>query len=367
MGEAILTRRNISKTTATDSLTKMDKKAEISVSEYKKLALRYKTLEAQLRQSVPKKEHHEAVTKLEKEVDGLEKELERTKADLQKYNAFSKQLGSIDDQIVTTGKVAMAVNRAIDSLSFKISQGCVPTSVHVQALTRSRELEEQVRGMVSKAEYSSLQKRYEDVSRQAESMVSGGEYSMLKQRFEDISRAMGSMVPGSEFNALKQRNEELENTLSAMVPRAQLESSEARIGELEGRLAEQVPQSVYDELVSKVVSLAEEVTGGSRSPESTESTAQPEAEAEAQTVGADGEPNGDFIEEPTGPEFTEPEATEVEPPAPEITEVQSQLVEISSVQNEAPIESPVKAEPSPALAPKPQASPEQPAATSGTA
>ena len=104
----------------------MDKKSEVSLSEYRKLALRYKTLEAQLRQTIPKKEHHETVTKLERQVDGLEKELDRAKADLQKYNSFGKQIGGISDSIVSQGKATMALNRAIESLSFKMSQGSVP-------------------------------------------------------------------------------------------------------------------------------------------------------------------------------------------------------------------------------------------------
>src|SRR5208283_897620 len=99
----------------------MDKKSEVSMNEYRKLALRYKTLEAQFRQTVPKKEHNETVTKLEKQVDGLEKELDRAKADLQKFNTLGKQIGGISDSMVTQGKVTAALNRAIESLSYRMS------------------------------------------------------------------------------------------------------------------------------------------------------------------------------------------------------------------------------------------------------
>lgn len=323
----------------------MDKKSEVSMSEYRKLALRYKTLEAQIRQTVPKKEHHDAVAKLEKQVDSLEKELDRTKADLQKFNSFGKQLGAISDTITTQGKATGSLNRAIESISFKMSQGAVPASVHSQTLGRVRELEEQCRAMVSKAEYESLGRRYEDVRRQADSMVSAGEYGMLKQRGEELSRQLNLMVPGSEYATLKQRCEDLESTFSSMVPRAQLESSEARGKELEARLAEHVPQAVYDELVSKVVSLAEEVTGGSRNAES-ESTAQSETTEETSALETGIEPFGD-INEPSSPEFSEPEpqfeATadgDSAQPTSEITEVQAQLAEISATQNEATEETP---------------------------
>ena len=316
----------------------MDKKSEVSLSDYRKLALRYKTLEAQLRQTIPRKEHHEAVTKLERQVDGLEKELDRAKADLQKYNSFGKQIGGISDSIVTQGKATAALNRAIESLSFRMSQGSVPASVHAQALARVRDLEEQNKGLISRAEYDSLNKRCEDLRRQTETMVSGGEYVMLKQRTEELAKQVSVMVPGSEYSALKQRYEELENAMASLVPRAQLESSESRVKELEARIAEQVPQSVYDELVGKVVALAEEVTGGSRSAE--EQAAQNESVEETQSGVT--EPFSD-IQEPTGPDFSEPtpqfESTEFESTgdqtSPEISEVQAQLAEISSTQNEA--------------------------------
>jgi polyhydroxyalkanoate synthesis regulator phasin len=316
----------------------MDKKSEVSLSEYRKLALRYKTLEAQLRQTIPKKEHNETVTKLERQVDGLEKELDRSKADLQKYNSFGKQIGSISDSMVTQGKATAALNRSIESLAFRMSQGSVPASVHAQALARVRDLEEQNKGLISKAEYDSLNKRCEDLRRQTETMVSGGEYTLLKQRTDELAKQISVMVPGSEYATLKQHYEELENAMASLVPRAQLESSEARVNELEARLAERVPQAVYDELVGKVVALAEEVTGGSRSAE--EQAAQNESAEEASSGST--EPFSD-IQEPIGPDFSEPtpqfEPSEIESTndqtSPEISEVQAQLAEISSTQNEA--------------------------------
>ncbi len=334
----------------------MDKKSEVSINEYRKLALRYKTLEAQLRQTVPKKEHHDEVAKLERQVDSLEKELDRTKGDLQKFNSFGKQLGAISDTITTQGKATGALNRAIESLSFRMSQGAVPATVHGQTLTRVRELEEQCRAMVSKGEYEAVGRRYEDARRQLDSMVSAGEYGMLKQRTEELSRQLNLMVPGSEYAALKQKSEDLESTFASMVPRAQLESSEARAKELEARLAEHVPQAVYDELVSKVVSLAEEVTGGSRNAES-ESAAQSETTEETSALETGIEPFGD-INEPSSSEFSEPEpqfdaAADADSgqQTSEITEVQAQLAEISATQNEAEQESPEAEFPTQALAP----------------
>ncbi len=297
-------------------------KSETQNNDFKKLALRCKTLEVQLRQSIPKKEHHEAVSKLEREVDSLEKELSRSKAELQKTNTLSKQLGAIGDQISAQNKSMGAQGKTFDSLLAKVSQGTVPSSVHLQSLYKNRDLEEQIRGMVSKAEYTSLERRYEELSRQ-----------------------MAAMVPASEHATVKQRIEEFENSFSSMVPRDQFISSEARVRELEARLAEHVPQSVYDELVSKVVSLAEEVTGGALSPEGTETMSQTEATEgpTAPSEAAAKEPTETAAQQPAAPEATAfataPVAstgsgsTTTENIAPEIREIQSQLAEINSSAN----------------------------------
>ncbi len=290
----------------------------------KKLALRCKTLEVQLRQSIPKKEHHEVVYKLEREIDSLEKEISRAKADLQKTIALNKQLGAIGEQITAQNKTMGAQGKIVDSLVAKISQGTVPSSIHLQSLYKNRELEEQIRGMVSKAEYTSLERRSEELSRQ-----------------------MNAMVPAAEHSSTKQRLEELESALSSMVPREQLNSSEARAKELEARLAEHVPQSVYDELVSKVVSLAEEVTGGALSPEGPESLSQAEPGDATPTNAVEPatKDSTDTLVQQTPPEAVEliaradasegDASTPSDNTAPEIREIQSQLAEMTSRANEA--------------------------------
>ena len=304
-----------------DSLSKV----ESQNNEAKKLALRCKTLEVQIRQSIPKKEHHEIVSKLEREVSALEKELERTKSELQKTSVLNKQLASIGEQITVQNKAMGAQGKTVDSLVMKISQGTVPSSVHQQSLTKIRELEEQIRGMVSKAEYASLERRCEDVTRQ-----------------------MNAMVPASEFSSLRQKLEQVENAASSMVPKEQFSLSEAKVRELEATLAERVPQSIYDELVSKVVSLAEEVTGGAPPPEGPESISQSEPYEAGSTT-----PVEQAATEPSNTAAAQqaiPEAVKLVAPSkasigdtsttsdktvPEIREIQSQLSELSSRASEA--------------------------------
>jgi tetrahydromethanopterin S-methyltransferase subunit G len=321
-------------------------KVESQNSDAKKLALRCKTLEVQLRQSIPKKEHNEIVSKLERENSYLEKDLDRTKAELQKTTALNRQLSAIGDQITVQNKSMTGQGRVIDSLLTKISQGTIPASIHLQSLSKIRELEEQIRGMVSKVEYTSLERRCEELSGRLNTMIPASEYSSLRQRFEEVSRQINNTVPASEYSSVKQKLDELENTFSSMVPKEQLSSTEARVRELEARLAEHVPQNVYDELVSKIVSLAEDVTGGALSAEGAEAAAQVEANEGAPTAPAEQNTaeSAETSQQGTPPEVLELVATSSgtvesvstasENSVPEIREIQSQLAEITSQANE---------------------------------
>jgi hypothetical protein len=74
-------------------------KVESQVDDAKKLALRCKTLEVQLRQTVSKKEHHEVTSKLEKQIDYLERDLDRARAENQKTIAINKQIAGVESLI----------------------------------------------------------------------------------------------------------------------------------------------------------------------------------------------------------------------------------------------------------------------------
>ncbi len=286
----------------------------------KKLVLRYKALEAQLRNSIPEKQHNEAVSELEEKNAEQEKELMRTKTELQKASAFSKQIAVVGEQVAGLSKTIGAQGKTIDSLAGRISQGTVPASVHQQSLSKINGLEERMRGMVIKSEYSEMEKRYEEVTRQ-----------------------MSGMVPSSDNDALKERVEELENMVSSMVPKEQFVSSESKVKELEARLAEHVPQNVYEELVSKVVQLAEEATGGPPAFEKQETTPQVEPLESKLAAPVDSGPVQTSAEASSQPVFVSENAGAVavsEGPAPnvaaddestpEIREVGSQLAEISA-------------------------------------
>src|SRR5712692_7012039 len=266
--------------------------SDVKNGDAKKLALRCKTLEVQLRQSVSKKDHHEVTSKLEHQIDILERDLDRARSENQKTiavtkqiaeledlissimkaaNAQTKTLDSVDEETTASGKALNSQGKIIETIAAKIAQGTVPSQVHLHSLSKIRELEEEKRGMVRRFEYNSLESRFQELQKQIATMVPASEFAALKEKFDDATRQMASMIAASDYSALQQRVGELEGSISSMVSREQLSSAEARVTELESRLAEHVPQSVYDELVSKVVSLAEAVTGGDLRPEETSS------------------------------------------------------------------------------------------------
>ena len=306
-------------------------KVENPTEDAKKLAQRCKALEAQLRQTIMKKEHHEIVLEFEDKMTGMEKtisnqerklvdqekELARTKAELQRNAGLSRQVADVGAQFAALAKTVEALGRTVDSLLFKVSQGTVPAAVHQQSLSKVKELEEQVGGMVAKAEYVALQRRH-----------------------EEVTRRLDGMVPSSDYEALKGRVQELEAAISSMVPREQLESSEAAVKELRAALEEHIPQSTYDELVSKVVQLAEEVTGGGP-PAEEEPTAQsapvePEEPSPAEPVPI-ARPTIPSAPAPVEPEAVAQEAPQVPQPlpadqaeVPEIREVGTKLAELKT-------------------------------------
>jgi hypothetical protein len=308
-------------------------KVDNTVDDAKKLVMRCKALEAQLRQSIPKKEHHEIVLEFEEKMTDMErkiadqekkiiedeKELERIRAELQKTNVVNRQLGEVGEQIAVLHKMVVLQGKTVDSLVSKIS-GTVPTAVHQQSLAKVKELEEQIKGMVSRSEYSALETSYEDAKQQ-----------------------VVSMVPLTDYDSLKQKVQELENAISAMVPKEQFISSEARAKELEAKLTERIPQSMYDELVSKVVQLAEDVTSGEPIVAEQGTSSQGVRVEAAPSLGA--EPVPDRPADTLTPSTFVPEETistttgsEVKPEvsvppteigsAPEISEIGSQLAEM---------------------------------------
>ena len=362
---------------------------EAAVSEYreeaKKLALRVKTLEAQLRQSVPRKEHNEITSKLEREIASLEKDLDRAKADFAKTIAINRQIDGVEGQIGSVikatsgvaktlerldsiesgnsanGKAIAAQSKAIENFIAKISQGMVPSSIHWETINKVRTLEA----------------KCDDLNRRLEATVPSLEYVALGYKFEELTKRVGSMVPSSDLAAANQRIGELEASVASMVPREQLTASDGRIAELEAKVAQRVPQTVYDDLVARVVSLAEAVTGGEIQQAETSDMTAEVVETEVPAVEIESE-STDFSGIEATPEPVVADVTAVETvvagasepiqavaEAPEIREVQSQLAELNTQTIEAqPIEVPATTT---ETAPEAATAPAAPASTPTTA
>ena len=193
-------------------------KVETQVDDAKKLALRCKTLEVQLRQSVSKKEHHEITSKLEKQIDSLERDLDRARAENQKTIAINKQIAGVEGLIESLIKTANAQSKTLDFIEEeastrgkvqtvqgkvldKLAAGTVPSNVYLQALSKIRDLEEDKRGMVRRFDYNSLETRFQELSRQMGTMVPASDYASLKERFDEATKQMADMVPASDYAA----------------------------------------------------------------------------------------------------------------------------------------------------------------------
>src|SRR5579884_668684 len=194
-------------------MSKTENKETIS-GDTKKLLLRLKTVEAQLKQSISKKEHEEIVANLHANIERLNSELEKTKEELARISDFDEKLRGLNDNINNQTKTLSQLNKTIEALAKRINDGTVPMNVHQQALSKQREYEERISQMVPKAEYEALQTKLS----------------------------------------------ELEEKLTGMVPREDLYASEQRVRQLETKLANYVPRSDYEELAAKIVALAEEAT-----------------------------------------------------------------------------------------------------------
>src|SRR5579884_2093152 len=210
-------------------MSKTENKETIS-GDTKKLLLRLKTVEAQLKQSISKKEHEEIVANLHANIERLNSELEKTKEELARISDFDEKLRGLNDNINNQ-------NKTFEALAKRINDGTVPMNVHQQALSKQREYEERISQMIPKEEYISLQRRY-----------------------EDTLEKVNAMVPKAEYEALQTKLSELEEKLTGMVPREDLYASEQRVRQLETKLANYVPRSDYEELAAKIVALAEEAT-----------------------------------------------------------------------------------------------------------
>jgi uncharacterized coiled-coil protein SlyX len=223
-------------------------RADEIAGEVRKLVMTVRTLEAQLQQSIPKKEHEQVVAKMQAQIDDLSSKLTSVKADLERAQSLNDQLSGMEAQLAAQNRMLSAQGDSIKGLAIKLEEGTVPYQLHAQAVSRVQELE----------------KRVSDLEAQTYQMVPLTQYEALQAE-------MANTVPKAAY-------EELKATLDGSVPREELTQAQSRIAELEATVANSVPRSALDELKEKIASIMREAqeppAGESHEPQPSDAVRQ---------------------------------------------------------------------------------------------
>ncbi len=174
-------------------------RAEEITSEVRRLVVTCRALEAQLKESIPKKVHNETVAKMQAEIDRLKSELNSVKEELERTRSIGSYLASIESEIKTQSE-------SLATLGRKIEEGTVSNEIYQQSLQRIRELESTIENLRS-------------------TTVPRDVYSQLETRLQ-------GMVERDAFERAEARIRELEAIVSNSVPKETLEELKARITEL---------------------------------------------------------------------------------------------------------------------------------------
>jgi len=221
-------------------------------------------MEAQLQQSIPKKDHEEIVSKMQTTIDELDgqvnrirDELQRTKGITETINALGAQIAAqkemLDSQGQTVSNQTQIIdvqNKAIEALVGKLSQETIPNTMYHEALSKTHELEEKISQYVAKSDFETIQQKVAELTELLGTTVPKSEYEALQAQFSNY-------VPKSEYEVLqaqlsnyvpKESYEQIQTALANSVPRDQFLASETKVQELESRLSDSVSKALYDEL-----------------------------------------------------------------------------------------------------------------------
>ncbi|MHB1908521.1 MAG: hypothetical protein ACYCQJ_06575 [Nitrososphaerales archaeon] len=296
-------------------------RAEEITSEVRKLVLTCRSLEAQLQQSMPKKTHQEIVAKMQASIDAVTAELGRTRTELETTTTIGQRISTLEAQISSQSETISSQSRTIESLSSKLSEATVPFPMYTEALSKLQEAQASIATMVNKSDYAAAQVRCAELEEQIRGMVPRAQCAVLEIE-------LANSVPIAKY-------EELRQSLERMVPKEELAQAESRIAELEKALSNTVPRQDFEELTARITQItreAEEVASR-MAP-----TAQVEMFVEAQPPRMEETP----IPTETAPTAIVEPASEIVQQSPaeqviqtvqsanEISEVQSQLSDINS-------------------------------------
>ena len=199
-------------------------RAEEITSEVRKLVLTCRKLQAQLDQSIQKKEHEQIVSKMEEKIDLMNLELKQTKADLEKNVSLAESLGNLSKQLSMQKGEISSLFQMNKEISSKLGDTTVPRLVYEETLSRVQELEASIQQMVErkKVELAQLEeKKNAELKGRISTMVPREEYTAIQSE-------LANSVPKSNHE------EELQRIRAEVDSREeQLRRAEARISELE--------------------------------------------------------------------------------------------------------------------------------------
>ncbi len=224
-------------------------RTEEITSEVRRLVLTCRSLEAQVKESIPKKQHEAIVAKLETTINELNAELKRTQANLENTTTLGERLVSLESLVSKqSDSISSAQSEEFQKLSMKISENTVPSTIYEQTLSSVKELELTLSTIVQSkdAQLATLSARTKELEDKISSMVSRSEFLGLQ----------------SELSKVRSKHqEELNQIAQRSVPKEQYESTRARISELETMLSNSIPLSQLGDIPEQMKSVLATIEG----------------------------------------------------------------------------------------------------------
>jgi chromosome segregation ATPase len=250
----------------------MSGSAELITNEVRRLVLTCKHLQAELEQSIPKKTHQEIVAKLEESIESQNAELEKTKNELDRANALSSALNSIEEYLSKQGNEITSQSELMKAFSSKIGEKTVPQDVYDQSLAQNKEL------------YEKYQKEIAEKN---------SELGSIEAKNHELLERIAQMVPRSEYLAIQshltdwmprvKHEEEVQKLREQTVPREQFDRIETKVNELETQLSNSVPRSDFERLMKEIITITNDALTASEL-ENQQQVSQPAPSPEASEI-----------------------------------------------------------------------------------
>ena len=274
-------------------------RAEEITSEVRKLVLTCRAMEAQLQQSMPKKTHQEIVAKMQGQIDNFNVELERTKAELKSTTTVGDRVDNLASQVstenesltnlvsligsqsqvlsgldtlvnsqknaieghsTTLSELTMTFSKEMAALETKLSRDTVPVLLYNQTLAKIGEIEERMRFMVERADYTAVQKRCDELTERLSNMVPTVDYLALQKKCDELGERIAIMVPASDYDSIQSKCDELSERMTSMIPMTDYSAVQKRCDDLAQMITTMVPSTDYNAVQKKCEELSERLT-----------------------------------------------------------------------------------------------------------